>query len=215
MGEGGAMAEKLGALSEHSGHNWREVPMPAGVAKLPRDPRGYPIFFSVQSDTERPSNHKILNPKRRIICASERRCNVCGEKLGYWLAFLGGPMCVDQRAFADAPMHPECAEYSLRVCPFLATDLQYSDPEIMRRAYSTTEDKYASRVKPKYVVLYLTRGYEYRFLSADGSMMTFRPAAPKHVVYWRAGEALPGVPEDLQEVLAKGRAAAKEMAARY
>jgi hypothetical protein len=193
----------------------RQIAMPNRVARLPRDPRGYPIFFSVQPDDDRPANHKILNWKNRNRCAEEKRCGVCGEPLEYWLAFIGGPMCIEQRAFGDPPMHRECAEYSLQVCPFLATDLGYSDPNIMTKAYDTMKDEYASPYKPKYPILYMCRSFEFRYLSADRTMITFRPAKATEVRYYHHGKQLEGVPEDLPEVLAKGRAAAKGMRARF
>ncbi len=34
-------------------------------------------------------------------------------------AFVIGPMCAINRVSADPPSHQECAEYSVRVCPFL------------------------------------------------------------------------------------------------
>jgi hypothetical protein len=200
-------------MSHSYDYDWREVSVPARVASLPKDPRGYPIFFTVAPPDGQPANHKILNWRNRNRCAEERLCGVCGQPLDYWLAFVGGPMCVDLRAYGDPPMHRECAEYSLKVCPFLATDLQYSDPKVMEQAFGTTEDEYASPYKPKYAALYLTRKFTFTYLSADRTMITFTPAAAKRVTYWYRGRPVEGVPVDLPEVLAAGRAAASARAA--
>lgn len=49
----------------------------------------------------------------------EHRCRVCDDRLRKY-AFVGGPLSAAQRLYADPPAHVECAEYSARVCPFLA-----------------------------------------------------------------------------------------------
>jgi hypothetical protein len=64
--------------------------LPARLARLPVDARGYPIPF------------------------------VCGEVLGRWLAFTIGPMCSITRTAPEPPTHRECAEWSARNCPFLS-----------------------------------------------------------------------------------------------
>ncbi|MGH6988400.1 MAG: hypothetical protein ACREE3_00775, partial [Stellaceae bacterium] len=47
---------------------------------------------------------------------------ICGKRMhgGFW--FVGGLRCFlhEHGAFFDPPMHLECAEYALQVCPFLA-----------------------------------------------------------------------------------------------
>ena len=46
-------------------------------------------------------------------------CAVCGEKLGLASYWIGGPLCQQNRFFADPAMHRPCAEESMRLCPFL------------------------------------------------------------------------------------------------
>ena len=50
----------------------------------------------------------------------DRLCGVCGRGLDYWIAFIGGPACQKNRLFKDPAMHPQCAEYAARICPFIA-----------------------------------------------------------------------------------------------
>jgi hypothetical protein len=94
--------------------------MPARIARLERDARGYPIPWFVH----RPSNGGIdfrgMDPKRFLQAVKERRCWVCGDRLGKYIAFVGGPLSAAQRIYADPPSHVECAEFSAKVCPFLA-----------------------------------------------------------------------------------------------
>jgi hypothetical protein len=94
--------------------------MPARIARLERDPRGYPIPWFVHRPTGRGIDFRVMDPKRFVQAVKERRCWVCGDRLGKYIAFVGGPLSAAQRLYADPPAHLECAEFSAKVCPFLA-----------------------------------------------------------------------------------------------
>ena len=59
------------------------------------------------------------DPEQMMRCVKFHLCGVCGGKLGLTCYWLGGPLCQRNRFFADAAMHRECAEESMRLCPFL------------------------------------------------------------------------------------------------
>ncbi len=100
-----------------------EVPIPLRMRHLDLDHRGFPIFYIAQRD---PSNGRAMFAVNDFIkqreCAERDLCEICGTKLfrGRW--FIGGPLSAfhPQGAYNDAPMHDECAHYSLNVCPWLS-----------------------------------------------------------------------------------------------
>ena len=57
--------------------------------------------------------------EQMIRCIRFGLCGVCGGKLKLTCYWIGGPLCQRNRCFADAAMHRECAEESIRLCPFL------------------------------------------------------------------------------------------------
>lgn len=61
-------------------------------------------------------------------CAEEGLCGICGGKIRRGpIAFIGpddGRTC-----FADAWMHPDCADVAMAQCPFLAGRRDWRDPE--------------------------------------------------------------------------------------
>ncbi len=103
--------------------------MPERIKNLPRDPeRGYPVPFFVASVNGKP-DFRIADEQKRIRCVKERLCWICGERLGRYLVFVIGPMCAINRISAEPPMHRDCAEYSVRVCPFLLNPNQKRNPK--------------------------------------------------------------------------------------
>jgi hypothetical protein len=94
--------------------------MPARIARLVDDRRGMPIPWFVHRPANGAIDFRVMDPKRFAEAIKERRCWVCGDRLGKFIAFVGGPLSAAQRLYADPPSHVECAEYSAKVCPFLS-----------------------------------------------------------------------------------------------
>jgi hypothetical protein len=76
------------------------------------------------------------------------------------MIFLGGPLAVANRCFGDPPMHPPCAEYSRRVCPWLALNRDRHVPmgsEVHGGKVANTPGGVED--KPPLMALYSARGY--------------------------------------------------------
>lgn len=177
---------------------WRDlsdVVMPDRVLRLERDPRGYPIAFTVQRDAQGRPDFRVVDPQIWMNAVRYKRCGICGEQLGVHMAFVGGPACIQSRAFTDLPMHRDCATYALQVCPFLAAPkFAYSrslsgDVRVMESVSSHRPEKFA---------LAMSRGVELRRLGDDLVLL----AAPFTSVEWWQG----GVPQG--QVLGKDLAQA-------
>jgi hypothetical protein len=105
------------------------VPLPKRIAALPLDPeRGYPIPFFVALVEGKP-DFRIADADKVQLCRQEQLCWICGQKLGRFMTFVIGPMCAVNRISAEPPMHRECAEFSVRVCPFLLNPNQKRNPK--------------------------------------------------------------------------------------
>lgn len=93
-------------------------PLPPRIAKLPLDPRGYPIPWFV-ADVDGKRDFRVADGAKRVRAVKERLCWLCGEKLGRYLAFVIGPMCAVNRNTSEPPCHRDCAEFAVQACPFL------------------------------------------------------------------------------------------------
>lgn len=94
-------------------------PMPARIEKLPRDERGFPVPWFVSWIDGKPE-FRVIGPDRFGRAVEEGLCWICGERLGRYLAFTIGPMCLVNRISAEPPAHRECAEFAVKACPFLS-----------------------------------------------------------------------------------------------
>ena len=96
------------------------------MQSLPVDQRGYVVPWFVDYIDGKPE-FRAMNREKWIKAVQFRLCWVCGERMGRYLAFVAGPMCGINRTTSEPPCHLECAQWSVRNCPFLA------NPEAMRR----------------------------------------------------------------------------------
>ena len=93
-------------------------PLPGRIAKLPLDPRGYPLpWFTGEVDGKR--DFRVADQHKRALAVKHRRCWICGERLGRFFAFVIGPMCAVNRNTSEPPSHLDCATFAATACPFL------------------------------------------------------------------------------------------------
>jgi hypothetical protein len=102
--------------------NFRDVPIPRRMRALQRDRRGYPIPFIVLRDLKNKPHFTVNDTVRTERCLKENRCAICGNRLDREMWFVGGPASAfhPDGAYIDTPLHAECKEYALQVCPYLA-----------------------------------------------------------------------------------------------
>jgi hypothetical protein len=111
---------------EHTMPERPTIPLPPRVSKLPMF-RGLPVPYVtfVDPNTGQP-DFRVLDLERQQQCIREKMCGICGEPLGKFIAFIGGPGSGRSHVFTDPGMHRSCAEYTAKVCPFVSRDIGVS-----------------------------------------------------------------------------------------
>lgn len=92
--------------------------LPARIAALPIDERGYPVPWFVAWIDGAP-DFRIIGPGKLSAAHSRKLCWICGQPLGRNFAFVAGPMCGVNRVSAEPPNHADCATFAAIACPFL------------------------------------------------------------------------------------------------
>jgi len=131
--------------------------MPLRIRKLPVF-RGYPVPFFVDYLENGEPEFRAMDPSKYRRCHREGLCWVCGEPLGKYLAFVIGPMCAVNRITSELPNHRECAEWSVKACPFLSMPkARYRDagrPDGFKEPTGVCLDR-----NPGVALIWITRSY--------------------------------------------------------
>lgn len=152
-----------------------------------RDALGKPVFG-------------VINEDNRWECAQKNLCGVCGEELGYWKYFLGGPRSCITAMFIDPPMHEECVVYSLTVCPYLlhapGTHVTTA-PEDLDKVTARSQKRVghgevhsfnlAQEGRPPHMGVYVTRGFKWGYVKRsplDKPNYVFQARTPARIEWY-------------------------------
>lgn len=171
------------------------VASPRRIAALPVCPqRKVPVPWFVAWIEGKP-DFRVIGEKRIADAVGSRRCWICGQSMGAYVAYVVSPMCTINRASSEPPSHRDCAVYAAQACPFL------TKPHMRRRENSLPDDLGAPGLmlkrNPGAVAVWITRKVVRR---AD----LFDIGEPTEVLWFAEGEPL--------ESIDSGLPALKEMA---
>lgn len=152
-----------------------------------RDARGYPIPFLVLVDSRGRPQFTVNDVRRADLCRRKHLCSICGKRFdpeGAW--FVGGSRAFlhPNGVFQDPPMHLDCAEYALRVCPFLAAP-RWSRSVADAKLSATTPIEYMPPRLPERFGLGLPGSYHWHPESS-----VFVVDGWRYVEFWRAGQPI-------------------------
>lgn len=160
--------------------------MPVRIAALPVDARGYPVpFFAAVVDGQ--ADFRISDPQKWEAAVRGELCWLCGQKLGRFRSFVIGPMCAITRTTPEPATHLDCAEWSVKACPFL------SRPNMERRKDDGTEALKENvpgimiERNPGVGCIWTTRGFNV-FDDGHGRPL-IRVGKPETVSWWREGRS--------------------------
>ena len=102
---------------------------PLNIRRLPVEERGFPVpWFLAWGGVGEP-DFRFVHPSRAAQAVREKRCWICGGKLGRVNTFAIGPMCAVNRISSEPPSHPDCALFAAQACPFLSRPLAKRPPK--------------------------------------------------------------------------------------
>lgn len=160
--------------------------LPARVAALPVDPRGYPIpWFVANVDGKR--DFRIADESKRVAAVKNHLCWICGQKLGQYLAFVIGPMCAVNRNTSEPPCHRECAEFAAQACPFLC--LPKAEYRRANLPEGSTGQPHALPGNPGAVCIWITKSFKpYRVNDNGNPGWLIRLGDPVEALWYADGK---------------------------
>lgn len=169
------------------------------MKSLPVDERGYVVPWFVEWIDGKPE-FRAMDGRKWERAILERRCWVCGEKLGRFLTFVIGPMCGVNRTASEPPCHLECARWSARNCPFLSRPhMARRDHEQLKAAGATSSGVLLER-NPGVTLLWTTRSYE--VFDAGNGKPLIEIGESEQVEWW--AERLPATREQVTASVESG-----------
>lgn len=161
--------------------------LPVQMRKLPKDAKGRPIPFFVDTETtpwkDGCPDFRVMCPDAMRLCILQHRCWVCGVRLAHWPActFVAGPLSGLQRRTVEPPCHLACATWAAQACPFLASP---------KRGYASegldpADIVHPGMVKSGVTMLWTCRSYRLGVMR-NGHYMFHIPDAT-HVSWWIYG----------------------------
>ena len=179
--------------------NIRDIPVPPRMKRLERDRRGYPIPVIVLRDKTGVPHYTINDEHKRQAVIAHEQCSICGQVLNRARWFVGGPLSAfdPEGCYIDAPLHHECAQYALRVCPYLAAPnynkridartLKESSPDELKMVF-VDGTMYPDR--PDLFVAQMSIG-QINIRKGTPFVVYVAPVRPcRRVEYWQGGEML-------------------------
>lgn len=160
----------------------RALDMPARIRRLPVQ-RGYPVPWFVAPVADG-YDFRVVDTPKIARAWVERRCWICGDRLGRTVCAVLGPMCAVNRISSEPPSHRECAEFAARACPFLV------NPRMRRNEADMPEHWLPSpgiplEHNPGMMALWFTRHYR-PFKVGGGSLFSYEDD-PVEVAWWIEG----------------------------
>jgi hypothetical protein len=179
--------------------------MPERLSLRPRDHRGYPIPWNVLTADDGSPFFTVNDDRRAWEAVRLLLCPLCGERLGRWRWFVGGPRSAfdPDGWYLDLPGHHDCMRFALQTCPYLSAP-KYSgridvvDVEKLPPQARILIDETVLPDRPDLFVMVAGDKIEYQ---ARGVLIPYtRPSRPYcGLEYWRTGqqvtesEALPAL----------------------
>lgn len=159
-------------------------PLPVRMQALPIDERGYVVPWFVAWKNGKPE-FRAMDGDKFVRAIKEKRCWVCGEKLGVYVCFVAGPMCGINRTSSEPPSHVECGRWSARNCPFLSNPrmVRREDEEINNEVIREKAAGLAITRNAGVAMLWITRQYEVFY--SNGPLIQM--GEPESVEWWAEG----------------------------
>ena len=151
--------------------------LPARIRRLPVDARGYPVPWFVQwfradgsavEGSARPGDYpdfRVSDTRKMHLAWKEKRCWVCGDLTGQYLAFVIGPMCAINRISSEPPSHRECAIFAAKACPFLTKPLVVRREENLPGGIIAAAGTMIAR-NPGVALVWITKSYAVQHVDA-------------------------------------------------
>lgn len=156
-------------------------PIPQRIQALPKQ-HGFPVPWFV-AEIDGKYDFRIADGEKLKEAVKRKKCWICGQQLGSYLAFPISPMCAINRTIPEPPSHRECAEWAIKACPFLAQRQEYRRETNLPDGVSKPGG-IAIKRQPGATCLWMTKSFEVWQLPNG---IIFKLGEPTDVIWFKEG----------------------------
>jgi hypothetical protein len=91
--------------------------------------RGLPIPYIALIKPDGQPDFRVTDEQKRRSVMLNRFCQLCGDPLGRWFFFTGGPDCAKANMYFEPAAHLDCLIYAMQVCPFIVGRIEHADTD--------------------------------------------------------------------------------------
>jgi hypothetical protein len=91
--------------------------------------RGLPIPYIALIKADGQPDFRVTDEQKRRTVMINRWCQLCGDPLGRWMFFTGGPDCAKANHYFEPAAHLDCLIYAMQVCPFIVGRIDHADTD--------------------------------------------------------------------------------------
>ncbi len=159
----------------------KQIEIPSFLSHLKTDARGYPVPFFVPWIGGKP-DFRMLDANKQKMCVEKNLCSICGKKLHEYQYFITGPMGKMNGVHSDPPMHKDCAEYSINVCPHL--HFEKAERNDREDYYKESKEGNTAAIYDKPKELFIIKADRFKFIPGpQGQLVKFREVSSRKYVY--------------------------------
>jgi hypothetical protein len=153
----------------------KPIPVPERLQGRPQY-HGLPIpYIALIKENGEPDFRVTDEVKRREVMMIGL-CQLCGQELGKYFFFMGGPISAENNLYFEPAAHLECVLYAMQVCPFIIGKLEHAEvekiqadnPEVMVKV----DDSYTTIKQSDWVI---KKARQFSFVSTPGGTILIRP----------------------------------------
>lgn len=156
-------------------------PLPVRLAKLAVAENGYPIpYFVGKKDGK--IDFRVVDQDKILQCIRFSKCWICGEPLGKFKSFVGGPISTLTALSYEPPCHVECATFAVKACPHIINTMHSLRP--VEESPAIAVNKNVMTHHPDVYAVYTTDSYT---VDPNQGHLSFNIGHPLSIEWWYKG----------------------------
>ena len=91
--------------------------------------KGLPVPYIALIGSDGKPDFRVTDKERWSSVVRYGLCQLCGQGLGRFMFFVGGPQAAKSNAYYEPAAHLDCLIYAMQVCPFIVGKIEHADVE--------------------------------------------------------------------------------------